>query len=212
MSNPRSREDPFLDPPGPLPVFGRPRSPEKDCDSGRQSIMTPRPPGPPGAHTVFSAHPLQQPPYVFPQHLYALPPPPYIPPPALSPTLHPLGVLLPPGTTSPPSATSDFLGIPKLVCGDDIGFDVPTGQRCCNCAIASHYTGSSHCGFECPLRYWARYQGCPGWTVAGHRIPAAWSGPNLTRQTRADWVAFIAKHTLPTVPTAQAMAGAVVAF
>ncbi len=27
----------FLDPPGPRPAFGRPRSPERDCESGRQS-------------------------------------------------------------------------------------------------------------------------------------------------------------------------------
>jgi hypothetical protein len=109
-------------------------------------IMTPRSLGPPGAPAAISAHPPQHLPYAFPQHLYGLRPPPYIPPSKLPPTLHPPGVLLPPGTTSTPSATQGFLGIPgsKLVCGADIGFDVPTGQRCCNCVISSRYTGSSH--------------------------------------------------------------------
>ncbi len=98
------------------------------------------------------------------------------------------------------------------MCGADIGFEVPPGMRCCNCVISSNYTGSSHLGFECPLRYWARYHGFPGWSATGHRIAAAWSGPNLTRQTRADWnhwIAFIAKHPLP---HARAMTGSVVAF
>jgi hypothetical protein len=36
-SNPRSREEPFLDPPGPCPAFGRPGSPERDCGPGCQS-------------------------------------------------------------------------------------------------------------------------------------------------------------------------------
>jgi hypothetical protein len=37
VSNLWSRGDPFLDPLGPRPAFGRPRSPPKNCDSGRQS-------------------------------------------------------------------------------------------------------------------------------------------------------------------------------
>jgi hypothetical protein len=174
-------------------------------------IMTPCPPGPPGAPAPTPAQPPQHLPYAFPQHHYAPPPPPYAPPPAPPPPLYPPGVLPPPGATTIPSASQGFLGIPgsKLVCGADIGFNVPPGMRCCNCIISSHYTGSSHRGFECPLRYWARYHGCPGWTASSHRIPAAWNGPNLTRQTRADWTAFIAKHSLP---TARAIAGSVVAF
>ena len=46
-SNPRPREEPFLDPPGPRPAFGRPGSPERDCGPGCQSwnrpeLSTPR--------------------------------------------------------------------------------------------------------------------------------------------------------------------------
>ena len=46
-SNPWSREEPFLDPPGPRPAFGRPGSPERDCGPGCQSrnrleLSTPR--------------------------------------------------------------------------------------------------------------------------------------------------------------------------
>ena len=40
-SNPRPREEPFLDPPGPRPAFGRPGSPERDCGPGRQSLNQP---------------------------------------------------------------------------------------------------------------------------------------------------------------------------
>ncbi len=40
-SNPRSREEPFLDPPDPRPAFGRPGSPEKDCGPGCQSRNRP---------------------------------------------------------------------------------------------------------------------------------------------------------------------------
>ena len=36
-SNPWSREELYLDPPGPRPAFGRPGSPERDCGPGRQS-------------------------------------------------------------------------------------------------------------------------------------------------------------------------------
>jgi hypothetical protein len=39
--NPRSREEPFLDPPGPRPAFGRPGSPERDCGPGCQNRNRP---------------------------------------------------------------------------------------------------------------------------------------------------------------------------
>jgi hypothetical protein len=176
-------------------------------------IMTPRPPGPLGAPPPVPVQPLLHLPYPVPAHYYGPPPPPYAPPPPPPPhpTLHPPGVPPTPGATTTTPSPQGFLGIPgsKLVCGADIGFDVPPGTRCCNCVIASNYTGSSHRGFECPLRYWSRFHGCPVWTATGHRIAATWNGTNLTRQTRADWIAFIGRHSLP---HARAMTGSVVAF
>jgi len=193
-------------------------------------IMTPGQPGPPGAPPAAAPFPApvytMHMPYPAPALFHGPPPPPYVPPPPppTPPSLHHPGVLPTPGpaATAPihgmthgahtvSSTALGFLGIPgsKLVCGADIGFDVPPGSRCCNCIIATNYTGSAHRGFECPLRYWTRFHGCPGWTATGHRIPAAWNGPNLTRQTRDDWTAFIGKHALP---HARAMAGSVVPF
>jgi hypothetical protein len=161
--------------------------------------MTPRPPEAPAVVPTHTPHQLV--PYGFPQHFYALPPPPYIPPPAPSSTLHPPWVLpTPPGTTPLTPPATGFLGIPgsKLVCGADIGFDDLPGHRYCHCAIVGHYPGSLHCCFGSPLRYWARYNGCPGWTASGHRIPAAWVGPKLTRQTRTEWIASSGNTASPT--------------
>ena len=132
-----------------------------------------------------------------------LPPPPY--PPVLPPTSFQLPSHSPTTHGSAPSsaagatlASSSYLGIPgsKLIVGTNIGFDPRPGQNLCYCAVSSRFTGVFHRGFECPLRYHARFGACPGWAPDGSRIATAWIGNDLTPATRAEWKAFIARHGL----------------
>ena len=54
-----------------------------------------------------------------------------------------------------------------------------------------------HRAFECPAVY-VRQLGepCPGFDSAGFKIPAAWTGSNITSATAELWKAYIAKHNL----------------
>ena len=54
-----------------------------------------------------------------------------------------------------------------------------------------------HRAFECPAVY-SRHLGepCPGFDSAGFKIPAAWTGSNITSATADLWKAYIAKHSL----------------
>ena len=97
-----------------------------------------------------------------------------------------------------PTHVSGFLGIPgaTVIVGQDIGFDPAPGPPICTCSIATFFPGTVHRGFECPLRYIARYGRCPGWTLPGVRIPAAWNGNCLTPATRAEWLTYITQFDL----------------
>ena len=49
--------------------------------------------------------------------------------------------------------------------------------------------------FECPIRYHAVRNQCPGWTASGERIPASWNGDDITTACQAEWKAFSASLT-----------------
>ncbi len=81
-----------------------------------------------------------------------------------------------------------FLGRPcsPVIVGNDRGIPYVV-RRPCVCAVAAAFPGTTHSSWECPVRYHARYNRCPGWTAAGARIPGAWVGDNLAPATVAEW-------------------------
>ena len=118
------------------------------------------------------------------------------PPPPPTPSLFPPGTIQPGAQHSlPPNI---FLGIPgsKSIVGNNIGFDPKPAQNLCHCLITARNPSLAHRGFECPLRYHARFSACPGWNSDGTRVASAWIGNDLTPATRADWKSFITKHNL----------------
>ena len=161
-------------------------------------------PGPP----LVMPHPWPLPPHLalppapgFPAYLGWPPggPHPGVPPTAPTP---PPAPLFPPGTT-PPGQRPAFIGKPisTLICGRNFGFAVQTQSRTCTCAIFRAFPGSVHYPFECPLKYHAHRGSCPGWTNTGQRIPASWSGDDITPACQAEWRTFAGP--LPTARTAQ---------
>ena len=103
-----------------------------------------------------------------------------------------------PGPPGQPTHLTGFIGLPtaKVIVGQDIGFDLVPGPPTCTCAINIFFPGSVHRGYECPLRYIARFGSCPGWALPGARIPSAWNGDTLAPATRAEWTAYIIRHKL----------------
>jgi hypothetical protein len=143
-------------------------------------------------------HPGAPPPY-FPFHAPAF----YGPPPPGYPPMHHLGA---PAAGAPapqftPMATQQpaFLGKPvsKVVVGNSLGFTGTLGGRPCLCSISTAFPGTKHIPPECPIRYHQRFNRCPGWTVAGTRIPACWVGDELTPACRAEWRDFAAPLSTP---------------
>ena len=118
----------------------------------------------------------------------------------MAPTLPP-APLFPPGTTPPGPRPAAFVGKPisALICGRNFGFAVQSQSRPCSCAIFRAFPGSVHYPFECPLKYHAQRGSCPGWTNTGQRIPASWSGDDITPACQAEWRAFAGP--LPTART-----------
>ena len=47
-----------------------------------------------------------------------------------------------------------------------------------------------HARWDCPLRYWAVRNQCPGFLSDGTRDPAAWVGDEITDATRLQWRDF----------------------
>ena len=188
---------------------------EKTADSMLAPSPAPTPaPAPAPALAPAPGPPLVMPhPWPLPPHL-ALPPapgfpaylgwPPGGPHPGVPPTAPtpPPAPLFPPGTT-PPGQRPAFTGKPisTLICGRNFGFAVQTQSRTCTCAIFRAFPGSVHYPFECPLKYHALRGSCPGWTNTGQRIPASWSGDDITPACQAEWRTFAGP--LPSARTAQ---------
>ena len=97
-----------------------------------------------------------------------------------------------------------FLGRPcaPVIVGNDRGIPYVV-RRPCVCAVAAAFPATSHSSWECPVKYHARYNRCPGWTAAGTRIPGAWVGDNLAPATVAEWRDWLAAGG-PSVPARNA--------
>ena len=186
---------------------------EKTADSMLAPAVPSTPAPAPIPAAVTGPPPAQPHPWPLPPHL-ALPPAPGFPAflgwppggphpgvPPVAPTPPP-APLLPPGTTPPGPRPAAFVGKPisVLICGRNFGFAVQSQSRPCSCAIFRAFPGSVHYPFECPLKYHAQRGSCPGWTNTGQRIPASWSGDDITPACQAEWRAFAGP--LPTARTA----------
>ncbi len=78
-----------------------------------------------------------------------------------------------------------------LIIRNNFGFAISAPGRNCPCVISAAFPGRHHRTFKCPLKYWATYGQCPGWTAAGPRIAAMWNGDDITPTCQAEWRAFV---------------------
>ena len=92
-----------------------------------------------------------------------------------------------------PNGLLGFVGKPAspVIIGNNFGFAISAPGRNCICATSYAFPGRHHRPFECPLRYWASFGRCPGWTVSGTRIAAMWNGDDITLACQAEWRAFV---------------------
>ena len=65
----------------------------------------------------------------------------------------------------------------------------PCMSRACLDVRASD-PSTEHATWDCPLRYWAVRNQCPGFLRDGTRDPSAWIGNEITEATRKQWKAF----------------------
>ena len=55
-----------------------------------------------------------------------------------------------------------------------------------------------HFSFECPIRYnRILHQACPGFDALGNATPSAWTGSDISPQTKVAWRTYITQHQLP---------------
>jgi hypothetical protein len=67
-----------------------------------------------------------------------------------------------------------------------------------------------HFSFECPIRYnRILHQACPGFDALGNMTPSAWTGNDISPQTKLAWQSYITHHQLPNANKAR---GGVVDF
>ena len=152
----------------------------------------------------------------------AYPPlPAYQPPPSpSSPTLFaqtpaPTASALPPAvhpgtqtsTTGPPGIQLKlepdlFVAQPQhfWVTGRD-SYVIPEGRHerpLCRCPISSAAPGTSaHATWDCPIRYWRKYNLCPGFFSNGAKDPAQWVGDCLSSNAKAAWRDLIKQKVIP---------------
>ena len=73
----------------------------------------------------------------------------------------------------------------------------------CFCKAQGSATDGLHLCVECPQKYCSRFGRCPGFHHDGSRIPAAWSGDEITDATKKEWRDFIAVHNLQAAVSAR---------
>ena len=98
------------------------------------------------------------------------------------------------------SPSSGFLGLPAhaWVCGANAAPPPPQDGSAsfmppCRCREELGFPGP-HATWDCPLRYFERRGSCPGFFPFGQRDPSAWSGDNITEETKRRWKHFVSAH------------------
>ena len=98
------------------------------------------------------------------------------------------------------SPSSGFLGLPAhaWVCGANAAPPPPQDGSAsfmppCRCREELGFPGP-HATWDCPLRYFERRGSCPGFFPSGQRDPSAWSGDNITEETKRRWKHFVSAH------------------
>jgi hypothetical protein len=132
-------------------------------------------------------------------------PPPAPPPPPPAPPAAPAVPIASPTQPKPPLYVAKPCS--ALIVGPALGLARLGPGRPCACAINAAFPGRQHRTFECPLRYHQVRGRCPGWTPAGSRVPACWTGDDLTPACRDEWRDFAA-----TLEVSRASLGAQVNF
>ena len=205
-------------------ILERGRLDEAGAEKQATLLLAPRPAPAPAPAAAAPVPPPTVPPALLPPWPYHPPagfpyptpgpPPPYFPPgpPPGAGAPYPPPPTPHPGARSPnqkAAQNSPYVGKPlsPLIVGNNFGIEPPVGGRPCSCAVARRFVGRVHRAFECPLRYHFVCGSCPGWTASGDRIPASWSGDDITSACQAEWRTFAAS-----LPQARVANGAEVQF